>query len=82
MPVPEVLIAQKVISLSTRSAQPKGDTDRRDLKVLLLTYPQLRREAGHVQDRLRALGADDNALRQWQELVASRIDEEDPDAGY
>src|SRR5687768_15830030 len=41
VPTPEELIAQKVVSLSTRSAQPKGDTDRRDLKVLLLTYPHL-----------------------------------------
>jgi hypothetical protein len=30
------LIAQKVMSLCLRSAQPKGDTDRRDLKLLLL----------------------------------------------
>src|SRR5437773_4815147 len=31
---PEELIAQKVISCSTRKSHPKGDTDRRDLKVL------------------------------------------------
>src|SRR5579863_2573962 len=30
---PEELIAQKVISATCRRAQPKGDTDRRDLKV-------------------------------------------------
>jgi len=36
---PPDLIAQKVISVTARGDQPKGDTDRRDLKVLLLAYP-------------------------------------------
>ena len=83
VPTPEELIAQKIISLSTRSAQPKGDTDRRDLKMLLLTYPRLQSEAGPVQDRLRALGADEAALAQWRQLAASRIEAEDSEAtGY
>jgi hypothetical protein len=42
VPVPEDLIAQKVISFALRAAQPKGDTDRRDLKVLLLAHPALK----------------------------------------
>jgi len=82
VPTPEELIAQKVVSLSTRSAQPKGDTDRRDLKVLLLTYPHLKTEAGLVQERLRARGADEAALAQWRQLAALRIEpESDADAG-
>jgi hypothetical protein len=83
VPVPEELIAQKVISLSMRWAQPKGDTDRRDLKVLLLSYPHLKSAAGPVQERLTASRADEAALAQWRQLVASRIDAEDADdAGY
>src|SRR5438067_10632106 len=53
VPTPEDLIAQKVASVCMLSAQPKGDTDRRDLKVLLLAYPELKTEVGPVLDRLR-----------------------------
>jgi hypothetical protein len=74
VPTPEELIAQKVISLSLRSAQPKGDTDRRDLKLLLLTYPALKSESGAVLKSLQAAGADAAAIEEWRELVATRID--------
>jgi hypothetical protein len=73
VPIPEDLIAQKVMSLSTRAAQPKGDTDRRDLKVLLLAFPQLKVQAGPVLERLTAAGASAAALAEWQRLVASEI---------
>lgn len=83
VPIPEELIAQKIISLSMRSARPKGDTDRRDLKVLLLAYPHLKSEAGPVRERLRTGAANEAAFAQWHQLVASRIDaEEADDAGY
>ena len=74
VPVPEDLIAQKVLSVSVRSAQPKGDTDRRDLKVLLLEYPQLKQETGPVLERLRANGANEQALSEWKRLVAMEIE--------
>lgn len=73
VPTPEDLIAQKVISLSLRSAQPKGDTDRRDLKVLLLAYPQLKTERGVVLERLTTANADGAALAEWKRLVAMEI---------
>lgn len=76
VPTPEELIAQKVISLSSRSAQPKGDTDRRDLKMLLLTYPQLKVEGGAVSERLKASGASDAALAEWATLVSLDIQSE------
>ncbi|HSZ57233.1 MAG TPA: nucleotidyl transferase AbiEii/AbiGii toxin family protein [Tepidisphaeraceae bacterium] len=79
VPVPEELIAQKVISASRRGAQPKGDTDRRDLKVLLLACPQLKTEAGPVLDRLKANHADQRALGEWKNLVATDIDASDSD---
>ena len=73
VPIPEELVAMKVISASMRSGQAKGDTDRRDLKVLLLTYPVLKTEAGPVRDRLLAAGADAGALAEWARLVQSDI---------
>jgi hypothetical protein len=82
VPMPEELIAQKVISLSARSAQPKGDTDRRDLKMLLLTYPQLKADVGAVMDRLRALGASEAAVAEWATLVALDIRSEEEGEEY
>lgn len=76
VPTPEELIAQKVISLSTRSAQPKGDTDRRDLKVLLLAHPKLKSSDGFVRDRLNAASAGKDALAEWEALVAMKIEPE------
>lgn len=59
-----------------RSAQPKGDTDRRDLKMLLLAYPQVKVADGAVIERLRASGATDSALAEWATLVALDIQPE------
>jgi hypothetical protein len=77
VPTPEELIAQKILSLSMRSAQPKGDTDRRDLKMLLLAFPQLKVEQGVVMDRLSAAGAGPAAVAEWAALVATSIESED-----
>jgi len=73
VPVPEELIAQKVMSLCLRSAQPKGDTDRRDLKLLLLAYPQFKEQTGQALDRLRAAGAAPPVIAEWSRLAASEI---------
>lgn len=73
VPLPEDLIVQKLISLSSRHGQPKADTDRRDLKVLLLAFPHLKSEKGPVLDRLNAAGANNRALAEWRELVATEI---------
>lgn len=80
VPTPEELIAQKVISLASRSQQPKGDTDRRDLKLLLLAYPTFKSLTGPVADRIKVTNASDAALAEWGRLVASEIQaEEDAD---
>jgi len=79
VPIPEELIAQKLISLCSRLGQPKADTDRRDLKVLLLAFPHLKSEEGLVLDRLNAAHADDQALAEWCELVATEIRSENED---
>ena len=70
---PEELIAKKLISSSEREGQPKGDTDRRDLKVLLLAYPQLKTESGPVMQRIVANGGDEKAIEAWRRIVASVI---------
>ena len=79
VPVPEELIAQKLLSLSHREGQPKADTDRRDLKVLLLAFPQLKFETGPVLDRLHAANADARVLAEWRMLVATVIRPADED---
>jgi hypothetical protein len=82
VPTPEELIAQKVIALVRRQGQPKSDTDRRDIKVLLFAYPDLKREAGAVADRLRADKADAATMAAWQELANLNLPAPDEDAGY
>ncbi len=79
---PEELVAQKVLSLTARSAQPKGDTDRRDLKLLLLSNPALKAESGPVRDRLAAVGASPAAMAEWSKLVASEIEPATDDEGF
>jgi len=82
VPLVEELIAQKIISYASRQDKPKGDTDRRDLKMLLLAHPQLKTETGLVADRLREDKADPRAVEEWRRLVASRILPEDDEDGY
>jgi hypothetical protein len=77
VPTPEDLIAQKVMSIVSRRAQPKADSDRRDLKVMLLAFPQLKSDAGPVLDRLLARRADDSVVKEWRTLVATEILPED-----
>lgn len=77
---PAELIASKVIAYHHRRGKPKSGTDWRDLALLLLRFPEFRRDPGPVVDRLRAAGADPTVLTVWQELVAQEIrpaDEED-----
>ena len=81
VPTPEVLIAQKVISAARRRSQPKGDTDRRDLKELLLTCPELKTESGPVMERLKAENADAAAIAEWKKLVHKEIAAQDDDDG-
>jgi hypothetical protein len=76
VPLPEELIALKLLSLAGRQGQPKADTDRRDLKMLLLAFPHLKSEAGPILDRLAAANADERVLAEWRGLVATPIEPE------
>lgn len=77
--VPAELIAQKVCALVQRRGRPKSGTDWRDLALLLLQFPKLKREVGEVEVRLMALDASPAVMAAWRELVAQEILPEDED---
>jgi hypothetical protein len=70
---PAELIASKVIAYHQRRGQPKSGTDWRDLAMLLLRFPNLKRDPGPISDRLRVAGADREVLAAWKALVAQEI---------
>lgn len=70
---PEELIAQKVIAYYQRRGQPKSGTDWRDLAMLLLTFPDLKRDTGPVQQRLQAANAEERIMDLWRDLVTQSI---------
>lgn len=70
---PADLIASKVISYHQRQGKPKAGTDWRDVAMLLLTFPDLKRESGPVAERLQATGTDPAVLAVWKEIVAQEI---------
>ena len=74
---PAGLIATKVISYHQRRGKPKSGTDWRDLALLLLAFPELKREAGPVSEILQTAGAEPEILDLWGELVAQEIEPED-----
>jgi Nucleotidyl transferase AbiEii toxin, Type IV TA system len=76
---PAELVASKVISYHRRLAQPKSFTDRRDIAMLLLKFPELKHASGPVADALRGAGAEPEILAAWHELVAQEIQPPDAD---
>jgi len=70
---PEELIAEKVMAYHCRKGHPKSGTDWRDLAMLLLTFPKLKKKDSLVLDRLRAADADEAVVATWHELVAQEI---------
>src|SRR2546423_8143653 len=76
---PPELIAHKVISYHARRGQPKSGTDWRDLAMLLLTFPELKKEEGQVSKALKSLGATEDVIESWYELVAQEFIESDRD---
>ena len=70
---PPELIAHKVVSYHARRGQPKSGTDWRDLAMLLLTFPELKAEEGSVTESLKLLGAKDEVMETWAELVAQEL---------
>ena len=79
---PAELIAYKVVSVVSRSNQPKGDTDRRDLKLLLLHHPELKTKLGPVRSALTAASASDATLDEWDRWAAAAIEPEADDGEF
>jgi hypothetical protein len=70
---PPELIARKVSSYHSRQGQPKGFSDRRDLAILFLTFPELKNGTGAITDILKSKGATAEEMSCWLELVAQEI---------
>jgi hypothetical protein len=79
---PVELIASKVLALHHRRGQPKSGTDWRDLAMLLLTFPELKRHPGPVTEKLVASHAVADELATWTELVRQELQPEDEDSGF
>jgi hypothetical protein len=79
---PAELIASKVISHYQRRGKSKSWTDRRDLVVLLLAFPELKSDPGPVTDCLNAAQADAAVLSLWRELVAQELLPESEDDDF
>jgi hypothetical protein len=71
--------AQAVIAYHQRRGSPKSGTDWRDPAMLLLAFPDLKRESGPVVDGLQAASAGPAVLSIWKELVAQEIRPPDED---
>jgi hypothetical protein len=78
---PAQLVAMKVQSLVARRNRPKGDTDRADLRRLLLAFPELPRPDGSVAACLGVGPRSEDSLATWLELIAQPL-EADEDEGY
>ena len=72
----------KVFACVARAGKPKAFTDRRDLAVLLLAFPELKSESGPVRERLEAMGAGPETLAAWSAIAREEILPEDEDAGF
>lgn len=79
---PEELIAQKVIAIYQRSGQPKSFTDRRDLAMLLLAFPELKNEHSAVRERLQDANANEQVMNLWREIVGEEIRPTDEDSEF
>ncbi len=79
---PPELIARKVIAYHSRSKQPKGFSDMRDLAMLFLTFPELKSESGVVNDALRRIGVSGKELDTWRELVSKEIEAPNDDQEF
>ena len=79
---PPELIAHKVIAYHARRGQPKAGTDWRDLAMLLLTLPELKKEQGAVSEALRSMQASEDVMKAWNELVAQEIVESDDNGEF
>jgi hypothetical protein len=78
---PLELIASKIISFQSRYGKPKSWTDRRDLAVLLLRFPELK---GKVSAHLKEKNVGEAVLETWAEIEKQdfQIGDEDEDLNF
>lgn len=79
---PPELIAHKVIAYHARRGQPKSGTDWRDLAMLLLAFPKLKKEEGAVEEALESIGAKDEVMQTWRDLVKAELINQDDDSEF
>jgi Nucleotidyl transferase AbiEii toxin, Type IV TA system len=79
---PPELIAHKVVSYHARRGQPKSGTDWRDLAMLLLTFPEFKKEKGAVSEALKSIAAKGEVIQTWRELVAQEISDSEDDREF
>lgn len=81
---PIELIASKVTSFISRYGKDKSWTDRRDLAVLLRSFPELKKVDGTVSALLIQQNADEKTLSFWRELAEQELiaEDEDDDLSY
>lgn len=79
---PAELAVQKVLAITARAHSAKSDTDRADLRRLLLAFPDLKVADGTVAARLHAAGAGAHALGVWRDLAAQETLPEDDEHGF
>jgi hypothetical protein len=76
---PAELIALKEIAYYQRRGQPKSGTDWRDVAMLLLAFPELKKDTGIVSERLKAENAGEEVVILWRDLVKQEIQSTDDD---
>jgi hypothetical protein len=78
----DVLVASKVVALHQRCGKPKAGTDWRDVAMLLLAFPHLKKHPGPVTKHLLASSADGSVLDTWKDLVSQELRAEEEDEGF
>jgi hypothetical protein len=73
---PVELIASKVISFHSRKGKPKAGTDYRDLGMLLLRFPELKKK---VSETLQSKNVAEAVLETWTEISRQDFQFEDED---
>jgi len=76
---PVELIVSKLVLYHNRRGTPKSFTDRRDLAVLMLKFPELKTESGAVADRFNAMPGSASYSDTWREVVSQDIQLDDDD---
>jgi hypothetical protein len=79
---PPELIAHKLISYNARRGKPKSGTDWRDLAMLLLTFPELKKESGAVSEKLQGLLASEQVMTAWRDFVSQTFSLPEEDSEF